>query len=441
MRLSILLVIALFFSVFGAVFGFQICAAKDAFWALLLTLLFSLLSVVAYALAILNMGFVFATMFAFIPVMRFGMEQVDADRTDKSTSVLSMPIVYSLFAAFQRYLQETAETSLLGRFARLTIAGVPVLGPVSLSLRRFANRFAVDGKSGNTETLTGELLGSATTVIMDIHRNRLVIWFYRICGMIVLTMVAVKAIYVLGGWDIKARMGLEMARLDHLEQSYSTRAGKTLGEFLAENCPGQKILLVQGPNQTPSEAMHAEFLRGFEDGLGGKLTIGARETVPGFTTRQTRGRPDPKSLPPVLEAAKNQNSVHPKGLNAFSAAALDRIIDRHSDCNLVLMTCDLPADFADMRFWEKKPEKRPKLVLTDTRPQRIIEPLKRGLVTLVLVPGPGALEEGSRPAPGAPAGGEDEQSQVESAAPPVLLIHAGNLGEISREYPAVLGAK
>ena len=117
------------------------------------------------------------------------------------------------------------------------------------------------------------------------------------------------------------------------EMGYTRAQTQVLGETIARNHAGAKILLITDP-ETKNTLDRIKMMReSIEKGLGGSGKIVATEA--------------------------------PK-LYFIAAKEFDEMMDAHPECNLVISLMGLPYDFQEMAFWTKSDDERQKLVVINS---------------------------------------------------------------------------
>lgn len=114
------------------------------------------------------------------------------------------------------------------------------------------------------------------------------------------------------------------------EMGYTRAQTQVLGETIARNHAGAKILLITDPETQGTRDRIKMMRESIEKGLGGSGKIVATEA--------------------------------PK-LYFITAKEFDVMLDAHPECNLVITLMGLPYDFQEMEFWTKSDEERQKLVV------------------------------------------------------------------------------
>jgi len=130
-----------------------------------------------------------------------------------------------------------------------------------------------------------------------------------------------------------------------------------LGQYLAEKCPGAKVLVIQDPETKTSSERRKIALEGLKKGLGSKATVTATESpkIPknakGMMGEMGMGAggPEGEMLPPMEYW--------------LTPAAFDALVKKHSDCNLVVSTIGLPSQFGKMKLWRSVQSKKLKVAL------------------------------------------------------------------------------
>ena len=387
-----ILLVVLFFAVFGTVFGIRQCVEKDALWALLLALVCGLVSIQFYVLTAGRIGFLSATMFVLLPIMRFGMEQIDETRPKSGRdSFLRKPLVSKLFTKLETAAQNPHDTSLQSRFLAMKITEVPVFGPVAAKLAAIYARIGAAGAA--RPDASGTVAGKAKA-LMEARRHPVVVWFYRLCVLLFLILAVAKCVYVLSGRDLRDRMVAEIGKVVNLEHELAWVKGKYLGDYLSKKHPNSSVLLISKPVWAAAREAHRCFIAGLTEGFAGKLRIVAEEELPALDSDDRRAflagrRPtgDQPRLPGPLQAMQDSRgkSGMKEELKGYCAELMDGMLEEHSDCDVVIATCGLPGDFPEMSFWEESEVDRPKLVLMNVELANLLEPLKQGFVTAAVI--------------------------------------------------------
>ena len=114
------------------------------------------------------------------------------------------------------------------------------------------------------------------------------------------------------------------------EMGYTRAQTQVLGETIARNHAGAKILLITDPETQGTRDRIKMMRESIEKGLGGSGKVVATEA--------------PKQY-------------------FITAQEFDQMLDAHPECNLVISLMGLPYDFQEMAFWTKSDGERQKLVV------------------------------------------------------------------------------
>lgn len=440
------ILIGLFVGVFGIVFGVQETFSKDAVWAFLILVFSAIISALLYVLAAGQIGFLFTTIFILIPIMRFGMEQKETQNRiveDARKSLLNEPLFHRLFWGAKRLLLETEDSSRLGRFLRSPVTELPLAGRCLTAFIRFLARFETEEGKGPDATA---VVLDATSIVVDFHKNPVVVNFYRFCGALLLVLAVFKSVYMLTGMDEKARMERAVQRAVSQEFLQAQVTGRALGEYLARTCPDRNALLIAEEPLPEMCGNRRAFIDTLTRGFQGKISIAAQVTPPSAPTLE-RTPPvsttkDLRALPPPVAQARERveqqkQKVAEKKLAAddlarYSAALFDRFLTENPSCDLVIVLCGLPSDFGKMGLWTQPEAKRPKLVLLNADLRGLAEPISKGFITAALLRNPNSKWE-------APEDTEVPPEEVFNNH--FYIVDPSNVGKMRDQYPELLRKK
>jgi hypothetical protein len=165
-------------------------------------------------------------------------------------------------------------------------------------------------------------------------------------------------------------------------------AGAYLGQYLANRYPQAQALVVVPPVVRPSyrHQTTTAWLAGLREGLAGRVTIQAEEAP---------------ELPVTVDASVGQTGSHrhlPRGWAPplqfwYSAEVLDRLVDKHPDCNLIISLVGLPSNCRAMQLWRREDSRRPKVAVASGSVAGLAELLAAQLVVAAVDSGASRIED------------------------------------------------
>jgi len=222
-------------------------------------------------------------------------------------------------------------------------------------------------------------------------------------GIVLLVVVIGCGLAVINRFSSSKQQTVE--QLVSLEESYQRVADEQLGRWLAERHAGTSVLVIM-PEKNPTAAMQAR-VAAFKAGLKGSL--GIEDLV-------------------AIEVEDSTGSLSP--MEQMAARHFDALLERYPYCTMVVSFIGLPSDFAKMKAWELKPDRRPRFILPLDAP--IPGDLRKMLAQLevlaAVVRRPDAIIDRT-PVP------EDLQMAFDRR---FLLISAENVQELDARYPGRL---
>ena len=240
------------------------------------------------------------------------------------------------------------------------------------------------------------------------YKTKGVVWgrpLAGVLGIITLTLTIAKIVMVL---SLPTELRGLMIKTD---QQYLNSVSEFLGDYIATNFPGSKILLITGPITERNRRQHKKNVILLEKGLAGKAEILDTESL---------------LIPSAGGAGKDQHAF-PEDFG-FTALAFDLMTERHPKSNLVVSFLDLPEDYHEMKFWSIAPERRPKLVIVLGNPYELRNAIELGYVSAVITTNP-------KYAPGSQQ--KTAKNYRELFHQRFLLINKENIQVIANENPGL----
>lgn len=139
-------------------------------------------------------------------------------------------------------------------------------------------------------------------------------------------------------------------------------SAKRLGEYLAIKVPNSKALVLTDLKYTPESIQGKKLLKGLKEGFGNKITIESVEVL-----GEVLSDYGPKNFNP------RGNIVEP------TFEDFDFIIEKYSNCSLIVFLSGLPRGFVNMALWSR--EDIPKIAIIDFPP----EPLGRAIAAGIII--------------------------------------------------------
>ncbi len=430
MLTTITLFAALFLTVSMAVYGIQQTSRTQAAWALLTAILFCLLSLGLTIVAIGQIGLLFAAMFVLIPIMRVGMEQNERPGAGTPPGG-GESVFHTLATRVDRFVQRQPRGSFVRRMAEMKVHDLPLCGAFGEQEPELDPLEAILAQPAE-----GKVLREVKSAILQAHHHPGLMWFYRICGLLLLCLSIYKAVYVMGGWDVKARYDRDLRRVGSHDLVYHWVAGRYLAETLAARFPGTSALLVHEPAAEGSPEMRTTLRKAMEEGFGGNVWLKAEDIVPGPSEIGPAFEPASvgeaeEALPAPLAAVLGADEDKAADEATFSALALDRLVEKHRGCNLIIAACGLPADAHIMDLWRMPDEQRPQVVVMNTDVRKLGEAINKGLVAAAVAQNPDVDDDA--------APSRDDYKALFKKH--FILVDASNILRLSLEYPELVGPK
>ena len=199
-------------------------------------------------------------------------------------------------------------------------------------------------------------------------------------------------------------------------------AGAILGEYLAQQLPGRRALVVTaaGTSDKNTRKLTAAWLRGLRLGFGDRVQLKAK---------------DSPEFPPALDAAiagadgakRNPSDWAPPLQYWYTADVLDSLIDSHPECTLVITLVGLPPDFHRMRAWERTDAGKLHIVVATGWTPTLADLMRAGRVMAAVCHKPGRLSELPARIQGRELAGVFSRYY--------RLVTPANLDVIARRYP------
>jgi hypothetical protein len=200
-------------------------------------------------------------------------------------------------------------------------------------------------------------------------------------AVVLMIVVIISAVVILMKTGVLGDQGTQKIIANEL--TYAKAGYYMLGKELAEKVPGAKTLLIVEKTR-PNDDRTPALLQAFKDGAAGKLTIAASVTPTVTWPDGRQPKPEEMDMMPMNEMLK--------------AKDYNDVIDKHSDCNLVVSFIGLPMDIEELRVWTIAPDKRPKLGLINCAYHNLKNAIKSGVVVAVVGINPTAKFD-EQPAP------------------------------------------
>jgi hypothetical protein len=166
---------------------------------------------------------------------------------------------------------------------------------------------------------------------------------------------------------------------------------RVLAEFVAQDAPGQKVLVVSNPftqrktHNGDVAAFEEAALRGLEKGWGNRIQlqgIGFPELDPALANNPSHLRIDPQTTTPLSFMTTDD--------------AWDNLLHRYPDTDLIVSLIGLPATLRNLEIW-RQPMPRFALLLPDLRMigngVDVKEAFRSGKLSAVILEKPGAPPE------------------------------------------------
>jgi hypothetical protein len=203
-------------------------------------------------------------------------------------------------------------------------------------------------------------------------------------------------------------------------------ATRELGSYLARVQPGARLLVFSNPfTRKPGIAteivqMEDAGLRGLRAGIGSAAAIGAvvfPEVKPEARENARAVAIDPESPTPLSFL--------------IAPETFDALIERHSDCNVVVSLIGLPADLEPCESWTKPGGAKFALLLPDLRLMGGSAAVKQAVESCKLLAF--VLNRPYAPNDQKPPTGKSREEFEKR----FLLVTAENLGDMMRRYPSL----
>lgn len=166
-----------------------------------------------------------------------------------------------------------------------------------------------------------------------------------------------------------------------------------MGKYLAEKCPGAKVLVIQDPETKTSSERRKAALEGLKKGFGSKVTVAATDspTIPknakGMMGEMGMGAGGPEGGGEMLPPMEYW----------LTPAAFDGLVAKHKDCDLVVSTIGLPSKFGQMKLWRKVQSKKLKIALGGGSIYELGKLFAMKYITAAVAYNPKAVYDDSKP--------------------------------------------
>ena len=199
------------------------------------------------------------------------------------------------------------------------------------------------------------------------------------------------------------------------EKDYFYSTMSFLGDYLATNFSGHRVLLISNPVVESNREQQEEMMNRLEATMGEKLNILARRS------------PLKLDVDAVLDESEGTEA---EGL-VFTADSFDLMQSMHPECNLIVSLIGLPRDYKNMKFWSMNPLERPKLVVMFGDTYELKNAITMGYIAAIIT-----YNRAYRP-------------KIDDVIPPdykeafnkrFILITKDNVDEIVQEFPGIFMA-
>lgn len=201
----------------------------------------------------------------------------------------------------------------------------------------------------------------------------------KLASFALLGVVLVCAITIL----VKSMGSGETKQLIANEMYYASASAEILGQHLATAVPGGKAFVIVEDKNNSSEHQTTR-IDALKRGLGTSVTVidvDSPDLTLGTEPKAEEGAEVDPNAPPAAPAPPEDMMMMMPIQEMMRAIHFNDMIDRHSDCNLVISFIGLPRDVADMTIWGMDPETRPKLALL----QGEVHALKNAIISGAIV--------------------------------------------------------
>jgi hypothetical protein len=226
-------------------------------------------------------------------------------------------------------------------------------------------------------------------------------------AVVLMVVVIICAVTILMKTGVLGDQGTQKIIANEL--TYAKAGYFMLGKELAATAPNSKTLLIVEKTRANDERTPA-LIQAFKDGAAGKLNITAMVTPTVTWPEGRQPKPEEMDMMPMNEMLK--------------AKDYNDVINKHTDCNLIVSFIGLPMDVEELTLWSMPADKRPKLGLINCAYHNLKTAIKAGVVAAVVGINPTAKFD-EQPAPKDPQAAFDRR---------YILITPENVVKISETY-------
>jgi hypothetical protein len=205
-------------------------------------------------------------------------------------------------------------------------------------------------------------------------------------------------------------------------------ATRELGRHLASKFPGSRVLVLSNPF-IPLDRANADVARMETAGING-LKEGAASKL-NFEIAYPELTPEAQADPHAVLGDKE--TVTPLSF-LVAEGAVDKVVAKHPQCDLVVSLIGLPADLENVQCWQAEGKPAFALLLPDLRllggARAVQHAVKRGKLTAFILNKPGA--------PDFRAPVRSELGEFEKR---FLLVTPENIDEMIRTYPQLFATE
>lgn len=198
--------------------------------------------------------------------------------------------------------------------------------------------------------------------------------------------------------------GDDTATLIENETRFACAKADVLGSYLKGKFPGEKVLIVADRDYEKNKRTQ-RLIESLKAGLGSDanvdtITIASKGNVP----------PEEEFMMPLEEI--------------MTAKDFNAVLDKHSDCKMVISMVGLPRDAAKMKIWQMSSATRPKIAILDGGIQSLKQAIAAGYIVAAVSYKPG-VKYTEDPAP------KDANKAFDLR---YILINPDNIGKMAEDY-------
>ncbi|QSH42486.1 hypothetical protein P0136_02510 [Lentisphaerota bacterium ZTH] len=190
--------------------------------------------------------------------------------------------------------------------------------------------------------------------------------------------IALLIIVIICGIAMMFKTGLfgggGIERFREIENRYYASQGFVVGEFIKKNMPGEKILVIAENNFKKDKRVQA-LVEELQNAAGSKSVVKV-DTVSIGKNKTNAKNPPPEVVDmPLYEL--------------MTPADFDLVINKHSDCNVVISLIGLPRNASKLSLWRKGEKSRPKLILVGPNDMTGLDKaIERNMISAVVIMNP-----------------------------------------------------